>query len=221
MLCARGCVLLLATLVVAVAHGAEVRFRIENTYKAIIDLGFLGKGNRTGTDILEGVLVEQANGTWSGTAEASIDMTQEIHGLGMTCKKTTFIGTQTVTVRADPETGWNEAQTITFDQAAGPGQRSGKYLGLTVDAAEVPSITPTEPCLTMYQRDANAPPLLPLNDGRWTQPEYGYAIELPQSGVLVWTDATVDTLDAAGNPTPGLPANALSNWKVRVERTGN
>ena len=73
----------------------------------------------------------------------------------------------------------------------------------------------------MYQHDANAAPLLPLNDGRWTQPEYGYAIELPQSGVLVWTDATVDTLDAAGNPTPGLPANALSNWKVRVERTGN
>ena len=218
MLGAGGYGLLLATLVASAAHGAEVRIRLENTYDARIDLGPLGNGIRTGTDIVEGVLVEQADGTWVGTAEAHIVMSQELHGLGMTCPMTRFTGTQTVNVRADPESDWNSAQSITFDRTAGPGQHSGKYLGLSVDAAEDPAITPTGPCLTLYQRTDTSPKLLPLNDGRWTQPGHGYAIELPESGVLVWTDQTANTFDAAGEPTTWLPANGISNWKVRVER---
>ena len=59
--------------------------------------------------------------------------------------------------------------------------------------------------------------MLPLNDGRWTQPGYGYTIELPESGLLVWTDDTVNPAQS-GAMSSFSPATADSHWTVRVER---
>lgn len=199
-------------------HDEGIRIHIENEYVARLDLGPLGGGKRSGKDVLDGTLSEQADGSWSGTVEARITMSQEIHGPGgVTCTFTRLSGTQKMRVSTEPETTWNEASTITYDPAAGPGQRSGKFVSLNVEPVEAPAIPSSAPCLTLYQRSPRDFRMLPLNDGRWTQPGYGYTIELPASGKLVWTDKTVNTYPLIGTTSPG-PADAFSKWKVEVER---
>lgn len=214
---AGGCGLLLAMSVATAAYGADLRIDITNEYVTRIDLGPLGGGKRSGTDTLKGTLTEQPDGSFEGTVDATIEMDQELHGLGMSCPQTHFSGKQKLHVSTRPETGWNAASTITYDAAAGPGKRSGKFVSLDVAALEPATIAPSAPCLTMSRTPSSTEDMLPLNDGRWTQPGDGYTIELPASGVLVWRDATVNTYPLIGTTSPG-PADAFSKWRIEVER---
>ncbi len=200
-------------------HEDGIRIRIENQYHAGITFGFLGGGIREGTDVAEGVIAEQADGTWAGTVDASVDMTQMLQGVGgsTACPKTRFRGTQKLRVRGYEATGWSDSQSITFDAAAGPGQRSGKYLALEFDAAEDPSISPSGPCLDLYQRDPQSFRFLPLNDARWTLPQARYVIELPEKGLLVWKDDTTKEFHDSGLSSLGMVA-AISKWNIRVEK---
>lgn len=214
---AGGCGLLLAMSVATAAYGADLRIDITNEYVTRIDLGPLGGGKRFGTDTLVGTLVEQPDGSYEGTVAAKVDMHQELRGpFGMNCPLTHYVVEQELRVRTRPETDWNAASTITFDRAAGPGGRSGKFVSLDVIPNEAPSVA-SSACLSMFVLPSSSHELLPLNDGRWTQPGDGYTIELPTSGVLVWRDATVNTYPLIGTTSPG-PADAFSKWRIEVER---
>lgn len=198
-------------------HEKGMRIRLENNYDARMNLGFLGTGWRRGTDIAEGSLEEQPDGTWEGTVTATIDMTQFIQGLGQNCAETTFTGTQELKVRGQIWGALGGAQTIVYDQAASTAEPDGGYLALTFETAEPASVTPTGPCLDLIERDYGQPPFLPLNDARWTQTEGVYVIVLPTKGLLIYEDFTADSASQTG-PMSALPFKADSTWKIEVER---
>jgi hypothetical protein len=194
---------LLSVAALSASAADTIRIRIENKYVARINLGFLGKGERSGTDILDGTLTLQPDGTtWKGEVDANIDMTQELKGLGRECPKTQFTGSQRLLMRAKKAIDGFSSGSYSITNrrgTAGAGQ-----LIIDVEPKEAPDINPTGPCLDMYQ---NGPvPLLPLNDARWTQ-QPGYVIELPRSGVLEYEDQ------------PHLDSTlGESHWVIRVER---
>ena len=206
-------VLFVAPAQLAIAQNT-IRIRLENRYIVVLNLGF-GSGKRAGTDIVEGTLTLQADGTWKGEVRARVDFSQELKGLGMKCPLTRFLGSQRLEVSAKTVSGFNSnSQTITYRS----GRANAGFLALAVKTVEAPDINPTGPCLDMYQNDAADFPLLPLNDGRWTQPTSGYVIGLPQSGVLEYEDVTLGT-SLPNNPQPsGGLVPASSNWTIRVER---
>src|SRR5262245_13845194 len=137
---AGGCGLLLAMCIATAAYGAELRIDIKNEYVTRIDLGPLGGGKRFGTDTLVGTLIQQPDGSFACEVVAKADMSQELRGpFGMNCPLTPYVVEQKLYVRTRPETDWNAASTITFNIAAGPGKRSGKFVSLDVMPAEAPS----------------------------------------------------------------------------------
>lgn len=198
-------------------HDKGMRIRIENTYKARFDFGPLGNGRRTGTDLVEGSLAEQPDGSWTGTVTASVDMTQFIQGLGQSCPETRFVGTQELKVTGRVSDALGGAQTIVYDHAASTGAPDGGYLALIFETAAPASVTPSGPCLDLIERDYGMPPFLPLNDARWTQSEGHYVIVLPSKGLLVYEDFTTDSATQTG-PMAVLPFKADSTWKIEVER---
>lgn len=198
-------------------HAKGMRIRIENTYVARMDLGFLGNGKRNGVDLVEGYLEEQPNGSWEGTVTASIDMTQRLQGLGQSCPETRFIGTQELKVRGEVWGALGGAQTIVYDHAASTGEPDGGYLSLIFETAAPASVSPTEPCLDLIERDYGKPPFLPLNDARWTQAEGHYVIVMPKKDLLVYEDFTADSATQTGAMSV-LPFKADSSWKIEVER---
>jgi hypothetical protein len=190
-----------------------IRIRLENKYVVYLNLGF-GSAARAGTDIVSGTLTLQANGTWTGAVDADVDLSQELKGLGRICPMGRFLGSQRLDVRAKAVSGFNsKSQTITYRS----GTANGGFLELEVKPAAAPNIQQNAPCVDMYQNDQYALPLLPLNDGRWTQPGSGYVIGLPQRGMLEYDDVTLAA--APNNPQPsGGMIPASSKWTIRVQR---
>lgn len=203
-------VLLVAPAKLAMAQNT-IQIRIKNAYAVNLNLGF-GSANRRGTDYVDGTLTLQSNGTWTGEVDARVIFDQEMKGLGMNCPMRTFVITQRLAVKATTVPGFNTStQSITYQN----GSANGGFVALEVRPVAAPSIPPG-PCLDMHNHVPDDPsiiPLLPLNDGRWTNPPTaGYVIGLPQRGVLLYVDGTV-----ACDPTqPGRIA--CSEWTIRVER---
>src|SRR5262245_61952038 len=166
-----------------------IRIRIENKYVAVLKLGILGEGQRSGTDIVEGTLALQADGSWQGEVEASVDLTQMLKGLGQDCPKTRSQGKQRMRVTARPVGGFARSQSITYQS----GTADGGHLALVFEPTEAPRFDPPGkgPCLDLYQRDAFE--FLPFNDTRWTETQAGseLVIGLPANGVLEYEDVTV------------------------------
>jgi len=190
-----------------------IQIRIKNAYAVNLNLGF-GSATRAGTDYVDGTLTRQSNGTWTGEVDARVIFDQEMKGLGMNCPKKTFIVTQRLAVVATTVPGFNtSSQSITYQN----GSANGGFFALEVKPVAAPSIPPG-PCLDMHEfPDPSNPneviPLLPLNDGRWTNPPTaGYVIGLPQRGVLLYVDGTV-----ACDPTQAGRI-ACSAWTIRIER---
>ena len=131
----------------------------------------------------------------------------------MNCPGKQFIITQRLAVVATPvREGFNTtSQSITYQV----GTANAGTFALEVKPVTAPS-TPPGPCLDMHNYVPDDPtiiPLLPLNDGRWTNPPTaGYVIGLPQRGVLLYVDGTV-----ACDPTQAGRI-ACSEWTIRVER---
>jgi hypothetical protein len=195
-----------------------IKVRIENEYQAALDFGFLGSGARTGTDVAEGTLARQPDGSWEGLVDASVDMTQDIQSIGEPCQNGRFRGTQQLRVRATEVGGWTSTQSITYDRAASTGPEGGGFLALDFVPATAPRISPSGRCLDLIQRDAGTIRYLPLNDARWTVRHARYVIEMPESGTLVYRDKTTDTGVAGTSVLPSGPVHAVSNWKIRVEK---
>ena len=205
-------VLLMAPAQVAMAQ-STIQIRIKNAYSVNLNLGF-GSATRKGTDYVDGTLTLQPDGTWKGEVDARVMFDQEMKGLGMNCPMKTFIVTQRLAVVATTVSGFNTAsQSVTYQN----GSANGGFFALEVKPVAAPSIPPG-PCLDMHEfPDPSNPngtlPLLPLNDGRWTNPPTaGYVIGLPRSGVLLYVDGTV-----ACDPNQAGRI-ACSEWTIRVER---
>ena len=205
-------VLLMAAAQLATAQNT-IRIRLTNLYRVDLNLGF-GSAKRWGIDSVDGTLTLQSNGTWTGTVDAHVDFSQEMKGLGMNCPLKRFVISQRLAVVATTVPGFNtSSQSITNRS----GTANGGFLALDVKPAAAPS-TPPGPCLDMHYHDPSDPsiiPLLPLNDGRWTNPPTaGYVIGLPQRGVLDYVDGTVgcNPAQAGGGFSP------CSKWTIRVER---
>lgn len=205
-------VLLMAPAQLAMAQNT-IQIKIKNSYRVNLNLGF-GSANRRGFDYIDGTLTLQSNGTWTGEVDASVSFWQEMKGLGMNCPGKDFIVTQRVVVVATTVPGFNTAsQSITYQN----GSANGGFLALEVKPARGPSVPPGT-CLDMHLypdpvHTNGTLPLLPLNDGRWTNPPTaGYVIGLPQRGVLLYTDGTVA---CDPNQTGRI---ACSEWTIRVER---
>lgn len=210
------CVLALAALV-APAEPAwaqdSARIWLENEYVAHINLGF-ARADRAGADTVEGVLRLQPDGTWRGEVTAKVNFEQEMKGLGISCPKERFVGSQKLEVSTRTVDGFNQmSQTITYRN----GRPSG-FMALAVKPLEPRRmVSGTENCLTLYQDNRSPFRLLPLNDARWNQPASGYIVGLPARGVLEYDDLTAQT--AAGpDASLALPARGNSRWKIRVER---
>lgn len=206
-------------LFVAAAHPAgaddSIRIRLENVYLAYIDLGFI-KGSRQGTDIVEGTLTLQANGTWTGDAKATVVITQEMNGFGMDCPAKTYSGSQRLRVSAKKVKAFvpSTQSLITYRQ----GTADGGFLALEIKPTTASNLDPDDPCMVLHPIELNGPPLLPLNDGRWTQPDAGYVIGLPLGGVLDYEDHTLKVVGGNKPVEQGTLLDAHSNWRIRVER---
>ncbi|HET9292844.1 MAG TPA: hypothetical protein VFO06_01005 [Gemmatimonadales bacterium] len=192
-----------------------IRIRIENEYLAYLKLGSFLDARRKGTDIVEGTLTLQPDGvTWKGEVEATVKFSQEIKGAGGACPMTPYRGSQRLQVTARPASGFNPgSQTITSSS----GLVTGGFLALEVEPIGTPRMDPNDECLDMFGNSERGARLLPLNDARWIQPDAGYVIGLPQSGVLEYQDRTVETardIQSAGNS----PFESNSTWRIRVER---
>jgi hypothetical protein len=188
-----------------------IQVRIKNAYAVNLNLGF-GSATRKGNDYVDGTLTLQSDGTWTGELDARVIFEQEMKGLGMNCPKKTFVVTQRLAVVARTVQGFNTStQSITYQT----GSANGGFFALEVRPVAPPSIPPGQ-CLDMHNHVPDDPsiiPLLPLNDGRWTNPpDAGYIIGLPRSGVLLYVDGTV-----ACDPTK-TGQIACSEWTIRIER---
>lgn len=209
---------LVLALVMAPAHRAiaqnTIQIRLTNAHRVKLNLGF-GSAKRWGIDSVDGTLTLQSNGTWTGEVDAEVDFSQEMQGLGTTCPLKRYVITQRLSVVATTvREGFNtNSQTITYRS----GSANGGFLALEVKPAARPSVPPG-PCLAMHNDvpgDASIIPLLPLNDGRWTNPPTaGYIIGLPQRGVLEYTDGTIGC-----DPTQTAPGwTPCSKWTIRIAR---
>ena len=190
-----------------------IRIRLTNLYRVDLKLGF-GSAKRWGIDSVDGTLTLQANGTWTGRVNAHVDFSQEMKGLGMNCALDRFVVSQRLDVVATTVSGFStSSQSITNRS----GIANGGFLALDVKPAAAPS-RPPGPCLDMHYHDPDNPniiPLLPLNDGRWTNPpKAGYVIGLPQRGVLEYLDGTIGCNPAQA----GSGFAPCSKWTIRVER---
>jgi hypothetical protein len=202
--------LLMAPAQSAIAQNT-IRIDIQNVYTVELNFGF-GSATRTGTDSVGGTLTLQSDGTWKGVVDAQVNFEQEMKGLGVAvCPKDTVIVSQRLAVVATPVLVFNfTTSTPIFVR----GLPDGGYLALDVKPVAQPS-TPPGPCLDMHYHDPDNPniiPLLPLNDGRWTNPpKAGYVIGMPKRGVLIYQDVTL-----ACDRTQRSPA--CSEWIISVQR---
>lgn len=209
--------LVLALLAVSTRSGVAqqtLRIRLENSYVASINLG-LARALRSGSDILDGTLTLQNDGTWKGKVLANVNFWQEMKGLGMNCPRTQFRVSQELYVTARSVSGFNaKMQSVTYRTGTASG-----FVALAVRPAEPHRMNSGDPdCLSLNQDDTGAT-LLPLNDARWNQPASGYIIGFPQSGVLEYEDVTVQTSQGPSLSSTS-PADASSRWTIRVERAG-
>lgn len=204
--------LLMAPAHLAIAQNT-IQIRLTNLHRVTLNLGF-GSAKRWGIDSVDGTLTLQSNGTWTGEVDARVDFSQEMQGLGMNCPLKRYVIAQRLAVVATTVPGFSTAtQSITYRS----GSANGGFLALDVTPAARPSVPPG-PCLDMHNYVPDDPsiiPLLPLNDGRWTNPPTaGYVIGLPQRGVLEYTDGTIGC-DPAQTAPGWIPC---SKWLIRIER---
>lgn len=210
-------VLVLAALVASTRSGLAqqtLRIRLENRYVASINLGF-ASALRSGSDILDGTLALQSDGTWTGEVLANVNFWQEMKGLGMPCPRTQFRVSQKLRVTARSVSGFNaKMQSVTYRSGTASG-----FVALAVRPAEPHRMNSGDPdCLSLNPDDTGAI-LLPLNDARWNQPASGYIIGFPQSGVLEYEDVTVQPSQGPSISSTS-PAEASSRWTIRIERAG-
>jgi hypothetical protein len=201
------------------SDGDTIRVSIANEYLAVLELSMLGLGThyRSGTDSADGTLERQEDGSWRGIVTAHAKSVQQLSDPSRRCSGDDFEGSQLLRVVGDPVSGFSPAQTIKYDPATS-GRRGGGFLALEFQPAAAARVVDDDPCQTKPLPPGGSLPFLPLNDARWTLPEARYVIELPTSGLISYSDGTVNTMPGGGM-APGVPVHAYSNWTIRVERT--
>lgn len=234
--CLVASILATETLAADLTPGSPIRIDIKNVYEASLDFGPLGRGSRTGTDTLKGVLKFEA-GKYVGVVTAHVKSTQTLVGMlarGGCTGTGTYDDSQKLQVTGHAEVSFNtNVQTVTFTQVPSPSVSAGsahEYLLLELapvpgEELQPPSPNPDEDqlinCHTVIERGVNSttpvPPdrFLPLNDSRWTMKDGGYVIALPSSGTIDYTDNTVP---ATGGAQIGPFKAKKSLWTIEVER---
>jgi hypothetical protein len=202
------------------AAPGSVRVSIRNEYALDLNFGFLGKGNRNGTDEAEGVL-EKRGDRYVGIMTAKVDSHQTLSGMTGNCGPGHYQDSQELDVVGHPVAGFNaRSQTVTFNT----GNAGSEYLALKFTPRTQTAQQPAGrndngelvvACHTLIE-PPSGPPFLPLNDARWTMPDGGYIIALPASGVLNYTDNTV--AGASGTAAAPIFNVSKSLWTIRVER---
>jgi hypothetical protein len=222
--CATATVTVTVTATQAAGAGGRIRVSLKNEYDAKLDFGVLGKGSRKGTDRAEGILVKQGS-QYVGTVTASVDPTQTLGGLTGNCGPATYRDSQKLRVTGYPEGSFNP-QVQSVHSASMTGQASSEFLRLEF-APETMTSQQTSPrrpedmlpdmvvsCHTLIDTLSGIA-FLPLNDSRWTMEGGGYIIVLPTSGMLRYTDKTVES---PGGAQIGPFIANRSVWTIEVER---
>jgi hypothetical protein len=201
----------------------RIRISIKNEYVAKVDFGMLGKVSRDGSDKAEGLLELQGD-EYVGVVTAEVGSNQTTVGLGGigNCGPGRYDNSQQLQVTGRRVGSFNtDVQSVTPNQAASTGSPSAEYLLL--EFAPVPGVDlqPPNPdpgmdqviaCHTIIETEAGR--FLPFNDSRWTMKGGGYIVNLPTSGAIDYTDATVPAAGAGIGPF-----NAeKSTWSIRIER---
>lgn len=213
-------VLLVAGLVALVPQRGQAQDTlhvwIANSYTVVLKLE-IGTATRGGNDTLDGTLVRQANGTWQGQFTARQSFIQEMKAFGITvCPSKAYTGRQQLTLTGTPVGGFNQmVQSITYKTGAA----DGGILSLSLRTTGRANMSSVD-CLTLREDvpGGRTFPLLPLNDGRWTEPSVTYIIGFPQSGTLEYDDiTTLLSLPGAAAPIQ-QPVTSQSTWTVRITR---
>lgn len=196
-----------------------IRISIKNEYALDLNFGPLGKGSRNGIDEAEGVLVKRDN-EYVGIVTARVDSAQTLQGLIGACGPGQYQDSQKLEVVGHLVNSLNpRSQTATINQGA-PGN---EFLALEFTPRTRTSQQPLGQnnadtviaCHTLIDTPTGIS-FLPLNDARWTMPEGGYIIALPDRGVLNYTDNTVP--GASGTVASPLFNVRKSLWTIQVER---
>lgn len=196
-----------------------VRISIKNDYALELNFGPLGSGSRNGIDTAEGVLVKRGT-EYFGTMTARVDSSQTLRGLTGNCGPGQYQDSQELDVIGHPVNSLNaRSQTATINQ----GTPGNEFLALEFKPRSRTSQQPLGQndadiviaCHTLIDTPSGIS-FLPLNDARWTMPEGGYIIALPDRGVLEYTDNTVP--GASGTAANPLFNVRKSLWTIRVER---
>jgi hypothetical protein len=218
----------LATALAVEPTSGGVRISIENEYKTSLNFGMLGKGSRTGTDKVTGVL-DRDGDKYVGLVDADVVSTQGLTGFARegTCGPSTYGDTQKLRVAGHVVDGFNAMfQRPTFNV----GSPSSEFLLLefvpeTAPGQQPPNRDPYQDtvvnCHTLIETEATIDMpdgtssilFLPLNDTRWTMKGGGYIIALPASGDLEYVDAQILSATTAG---PFQVQKSI--WTIRVER---
>jgi hypothetical protein len=172
------------------------------------------RARRTGTDSARGLLVRDPEGVYRGVLRAMVDsrtdMTITLPLAEAECRAGT-LATQALWVVGRPEPG------------RGLTARDELVSGTPGDEDLVLSFYPLGPPGAIGPCDATIPyvgrrvidgqaivgPYLPFNDLRWSQPDVGYRIHLPETGALVYDDMEQNI------PQWGVE----SIWRVDVDRS--
>lgn len=200
-----------------------IRISITNVYRTKLDFGVLGTGSRTGTDRVEGMLKRQGR-EYVGIVDAFVSSTQGLAGLAGTCGPARYEDSQKLRVTGRSVGGFNSlVQSVTFNA----GRLSNDYLLLEFVPETRTRLQPQNPdpgqdqvvsCHTLIETEATARSgilFLPLNDSRWTLKGGGYIVALPSSGVIKYTDETVNT---TGGAQIGPFSDTQSAWTIEIER---
>jgi len=180
---------------------------------------------RIGTDGASGTLARQPDGTYAGALHAS--------------SEGTYDGTSFVGECHDHSSGtqilWVVGRLGRRNGAIDPAINqlvSGQFGTRTLHMSFYPASIPTsssggfplcQPVIPFAGGGPDGRPpgnYLPFNDTRWSQPDKGYVVDLPQDDALSYKDLSqYQVVTPGGGPLPGVDTG-LTWWDVTVQVNG-
>lgn len=206
-----------------------IEITLSNPYDVKLEMSAgptLMKLARTGTDEATGTLARQPDGTYAGAMFGETEGTYDGTSFIGECHDHSS-GTQLLYVVARPEprpgavdpsiyrlvsgTFGNRGLRLSFYPAAAPTSKSGPF----------PLCQPTIPFAGGGPDGRPPGDYLPFNDTRWSQPNMGYGIFLPQGpDPLSYKDLSqFQVVTPGGGPLPGIDTG-LTWWDITVKVNG-
>jgi len=208
---------------------------VYNRYSNInFEIPVLGGGTRDGVDNVLAVLNKRGDKTYWGHGIAEVNSTQTLRG-GTSCQKDAVTVSQTVRVKAEPQSGfgptrilddflWADTQLNPVGTMANPRPDGGYYRLIIFPVTEPPF---ARQCISIIpagedRQGWGSEWFIPFNDAQWTTSGQGYGIALKARGLTAYYDTS--SQDPLGmTPLAGVKAllqlTGSSVWMVLAARS--